>query len=185
MSPVHCAVSVHVCLLISVWLPTGVILQARCVVAVRQAARPVGRTPPTASAVKNLSSYTSTSVWRSVLQRTLCGTGSANTAPQPVRSATHSGSAQVLEHNANENKFRCSSLFSLINNLLSPLCSPLRILLPGSVVLVIFSHTSNMALGLAVLVSWLVHHFDPNLNKFWMYCHDILSTLSRFPDNVS
>lgn len=95
ISSVYCVVSVR--LLISVWLPTGVILQARCVVAVRQAVRPVGRTPPTASAVKNLSSYTSTNVWRSVLQRTLCGTGSANTAPQPVRSATHSGSAQVLE----------------------------------------------------------------------------------------
>lgn len=77
-------------------------LQARCVVDVRRAVRPVWGMPPTASAVKNLSSYTSTSVWRSVLHSTRSGTGSANTAPQPVKSATHLGSAQVLNHNANK-----------------------------------------------------------------------------------
>ena len=94
-------------LLISVWLSTGVILQARCVVAAWQAVRPVGGMPPTASAVMNLSSYMRTSVWRSVLQHTLSRTGSANTAPQPVRSATHSGSAQVHEHKVNQNKLCC------------------------------------------------------------------------------
>lgn len=88
----------HVVFVVSVRLLTGVILQARCVVAAQRAARLVGRTPPTASAAKSLSSCTSTSVWRSVLRHTLCETGSASTAPPPVRSATLSGSAQVPRH---------------------------------------------------------------------------------------
>ena len=84
------------------WFSTGVTLQARCVVAAQRAVRPVGGTPLTVWAVTNLSSCTSTSVWRSVLQRTPSGTGSANAAPRPVRSAAHSASAQVLRHNAKQ-----------------------------------------------------------------------------------
>lgn len=77
---------------------TGVILQARRAGAVRRAARPAGRTPPTASAAKSLFSCTSTSAWRSVLPRTRWGrTGSADAAPWPARSASLWGSAQVLK----------------------------------------------------------------------------------------
>lgn len=76
---------------------TEVILQARRAGAVRRAARPAGRTPPTASAAKSLFSCTSTSAWRSVLPRMRWGlTGSADAAPRPARSASLWGSAQVL-----------------------------------------------------------------------------------------
>lgn len=93
----HAFTQSRVVFVVSVRLLAGVILQARCVIAAQRAARLVGRTPPTASAAKSLSSCTSTSVWRSVLRRTPCETGSASAAPPPVRSATHSG-AQVPRH---------------------------------------------------------------------------------------
>lgn len=103
-SVVCCLVPVHMFLLVFLWFPAEVTLQARCVVAVRQAVRPVGETPPTASHVKNLFSYTITSVWRSVLLRTLSRTGSANAAPQLVVSAAHSDTAQVPKHKINQDK---------------------------------------------------------------------------------
>lgn len=181
MGSVYCPVPVHVCLLTSVWLSTGVILQARCVVAVRQAVRPAGETPLTVWAVKNLSSYTSTSVWWSVLQRTLSGMGSASTAPQPVRSAAHLGSAQVLKHNANQDS-AVQSLLSLIHNVLLPLYGPLwmALLLPACWVLF-------LATPAVWLKGWQCCSVGPSATLIWTEIWNISAMdffMSWFPYNA-
>ena len=156
---------------------TGVILQARCVGAVRRAVRRVWRTPRTASAVKNLSSYTSASVWTSVLQRTPCGTGSASTARQPVRSAAHSGRAQVPTHSADTS---CRSLSCLIQNVVLGLYSSLHIVLlwPVSVAFDIFSLTSDMSVG--------ERHFDPNWNtSTWGHSQYPTVTWQTFSSDIT